>query len=123
LETTVTIQNLIQEEIRRRLDFDNSCYHSIQNLLISRLLSRKLKIGISKTIILPAVLYGCETWPPTVRVEHRLMVFEKRVLRRRIFGPKKHKATGDWKKLQYEDLRDLYPASSIITIFKSLRMI
>jgi hypothetical protein len=66
-------------------------------------------------------MYGCETWSLTLREEHRLMVFENRVLRR-IFGPKKHEVTGEWRKLQYEEVRDLYPASSIITIFKSWRM-
>jgi hypothetical protein len=57
-----TIQNLIQEEIKRRVNSGNACYHSVQNLLSSLLLSKKLKIRIYKTIILPVVLYGCETW-------------------------------------------------------------
>jgi hypothetical protein len=61
LGTTVTNQNLIQEEIKRRLNYGNACYHSVQDLLSSRLLSKNLKIRIYKTIILPAVLYGCET--------------------------------------------------------------
>jgi hypothetical protein len=82
-----TNQNLIQEEIKRRLNFGNACYHSVQNLLSSRLLSKNLKIIIYKTIILPVVLYGCETWSMTLREERRLRVFENRVLRR-IFGPK-----------------------------------
>jgi hypothetical protein len=70
------------------LNAGNACYHSVQNLLSSRLLSRNLKVKIYKTVILPVVLYGCETWSLTLREEHRLMVFEKRVLRR-IFGPKR----------------------------------
>jgi hypothetical protein len=61
LETTVTNQNLIQEEIKRRLNSGNACYHSVQNLLSSCLLSKNLKIRIYRTIILPVVLYGCET--------------------------------------------------------------
>jgi hypothetical protein len=61
LGTTVRNQNLIQEEIKRRLNSGNACYHSVQILLSSRLLSRNLKIRIYKTIILPVVLYGCET--------------------------------------------------------------
>jgi hypothetical protein len=73
--TTVTNRNLIQEEIKRRLN--SACYHVVQSLLSSRLLSKNLKIRIYKMIILPVVLYGCETW-----------VFENRVLRR-IFGPKR----------------------------------
>jgi hypothetical protein len=71
------------------------------------LLSKNLKIRIYKTIILPVVLYGCETWSLTLREEHGLRVFENRVLRR-IFGPKRDEVTGEWRKLHNEDLRDLY---------------
>jgi hypothetical protein len=88
LGTKVTNQNLILEEIKRRLNSGNACYHSVQNLLSSYLLSKNVKIRLYKTIILPVVLYGCETWPLTVRGEHKLRVFENRVLRR-IFGPKR----------------------------------
>jgi hypothetical protein len=69
-----------------------------QNLLSSRLLSKNVKIRIYKTIILPVVLYGCETWSLTLREEHRLRVFENRVLRK-IFGPKRDEVTGEWRKL------------------------
>jgi hypothetical protein len=86
LGTTVTNQNLIQDEFKGRLNSANACYHSVQNLLSSCLLSKNVKIRIYKNIILPVVLYGCETWSPTLRQEHRLRVFENRVLRR-IFGP------------------------------------
>jgi hypothetical protein len=81
LGTTVTNQNLFQEEIKRRLNSGNACYHSVQNLLSSRLLSKNLKNRIYKTIVLPVVLYGCETWSLTLREEHRLRMFEDRVLR------------------------------------------
>jgi hypothetical protein len=93
LGTTVTNENSIQEEIGRILNYGNACYHSVQNLLSSRLLSKNLKIVICKTIILPVVLYGCETWSLTLREEHRLSVFENRVLRR-IFELKKDEVTG-----------------------------
>jgi hypothetical protein len=93
LGTTITNQNLIQEEIKRSLNSGNACYHSVQNLLSSRLLSRNIKIRIYKTIILPVVLYGYETWCLTLREEHRLRVFESRVLRG-IFGPKRDEVTG-----------------------------
>jgi hypothetical protein len=86
---TVTNQNLIQEEIKRRLSSGNACYHSVQSLLSSRLLSKNVKMRIYKTIILPVILYGCETWSLTLREEHRLRVFENKVLRR-IFGPKRN---------------------------------
>jgi hypothetical protein len=84
---TVTNQNLIREEIKRRLDSGNACYHSVQNLLYSCLLLKIVKIRIYKIIILPRVLCGCEMWSLTLREEHtrRLRVFENRVLRR-IFG-------------------------------------
>jgi hypothetical protein len=92
LGMTVTNQNLIEEEIKRRLNLDNACYYSIQTLLSSRLLPRNIKIKINKTIILPVVLYGCETWSLTSREKRRLRVFENRVLRR-IFGPKRDEVT------------------------------
>jgi hypothetical protein len=72
-------------------------------------------------IILPVVLYGCETWSLTLREEHRLRVFENRVLRR-IFGPKRDEVTGEWRKLHNEVLRDLYSSPSTIGIIKSRRM-
>jgi hypothetical protein len=79
LGTTVTNQNLIQEEIKRRLNSGNACYHSVQNLLSSHLLSNNVKVRIYKTIILLVVLYGCEIWCLTVREEHKLRVFENGV--------------------------------------------
>jgi hypothetical protein len=115
LGATVTKQNLIQEEIKRRLNSGNACYHSVQNLLSSRLLSKNVKIRIYKTIILPVVLCECETWSPTLREEHRLRVFENRVLRR-IFGPKRDEVTGEWRK---QHIGDLYSSPRII---KSRRM-
>ena len=93
LVTTLTNQNSIQEEIKRRLKSGNACYYSVQNLLSSSLASKNLKIKIYRTIILPVVIYGCETWSLTLREEHRLAVFENRVLRR-TFGPKRDEVTG-----------------------------
>jgi hypothetical protein len=94
LGTTVKHQNLIQEEIKMSLNSGSAYYYSVQNLLSSRLLSKNLKIRIYKMIILPLVLYACETWSLTLREEHRLMMFENRVLRR-IFGPKRDGVTGE----------------------------
>jgi hypothetical protein len=109
--TTITNQNLIQEEIKRRMNSGNACYHSVQNLLPSRLLSKNIKIRIYKTITLPMALYGCETWSLTLREEHRLRVFENRVLRR-IFGPKRDEVTGGWRKLHNDELHNLYSSPS-----------
>jgi hypothetical protein len=68
---------------------------------------------IYNTIILPVVLYGCETWSLTLRKEHRLRVFENKVLRR-IFGPRRDEVTRGWRKLHNEEFRDLYSSPSII---------
>jgi hypothetical protein len=105
LGTTVTNQNLIQDEIKRSLYSGNACYHSVHNVLSSRLLSKNLKIRIYKTIILPVDLYGCETLSLTLREEHRLRMFEKRVLTN-IFGPKRDVVMGEWRKSHNEELRD-----------------
>jgi hypothetical protein len=96
LGTTVINQNLIQEEIKRRLSSGNACHHSVQSLLSSRLFSKNLKMRIYKTIILPVVLFGCETWSLTLRKEHRPRVIENKVLWK-IFRPKKDEVTGGWK--------------------------
>jgi hypothetical protein len=112
---------LIQEEIKRRLNFGNALHHSVHNLLASRLLSKNVKVRKYKTIILSMVLHGCETWSLTVREEHKLRVFENRVLRR-IYGPKRDRVTGGWRKLHNEELHNLYSSPSIIRIIKSRRM-
>jgi hypothetical protein len=91
---------------------------SCLNFLIT--LNQKLEFDI-KTIIFPVVLYGCETWSLTLRVEHRLRVFENRVLRR-IFGSKRDEVTGGWRKLHNEELHYLYSSPSIIRMIKLRRM-
>jgi hypothetical protein len=70
-----------------------------------------------KITMLPVVLYWYETWSLTLREEHRLRVFENKVLRR-IFGPKRDEVTGGWRKLHNEELRDLYSSPSIIRMVK-----
>jgi len=79
-------QNSIHEEIKCRLQSGNACFYLMQNHLSSSLLSKNIKVKIYRTIILPFVLYGCETWSATVSEEHRPRVFGNRVLRK-IFGP------------------------------------
>jgi hypothetical protein len=87
--------------------------------LSSRLISINLKIKVYKRVILPVVLYGCETWSLTLREEHRLRVFENRELRR-IFGPKREE-DGSWRKL-HNELRSLYSSSNIVRVIKSWKM-
>jgi hypothetical protein len=118
LGSTVTSQNFIQEEIKRESNFGNACYHSAQKLLSSQLSEKNVKIRIYKNIILPVVLYGCETLSLILREEHRLKVFENRVLRR-IFEPKRDKVTRGWRKLHSEEL---HPSPNIIRIINSRRV-
>jgi hypothetical protein len=99
---------------------DKACYHSVQNLSSSRLISKNLKIKIYKTVILPVVLYGCETWSLTLGEEHGLRVFENRVLRR-IFGPQREE-DGSWRKLHNDELHNLNSSPNIVRVIKSRRM-
>jgi hypothetical protein len=89
--------------------------------LSSRLLSRNVNVKIHKTIVFPVILCGCETWSLTLREEHRLRVFENRLLRR-IFGPKRDEVTGVWRKLHNGELRNLYSSPDIIRQIKSRRI-
>jgi hypothetical protein len=118
---TATIKNLIQEEIKKRLNPDDFCYYSFQNLLFSRRLPKLEKNNLYKHIILPVFLYGHEIWSLTSKEEHRLKVFERKVLGR-IFGPKRVEETGDWRRFHSEELHNLYSSPSIIRMLKSRRM-
>jgi hypothetical protein len=113
---------LIQEEIKKRSNSVNVCYHSVRNILLSYLLSKNVTIRIYNIIILPVVLYAWETWSLTLRGKHRLRVFENRMLRR-IFGPKRDEVAGDWRKVHNEELHKLYSSLNISRMTKSGRMI
>jgi hypothetical protein len=108
-------------EINSRLNSGNACYHYVQSLLSSSLLPGNVKVKLYKTIIVPVVLYGCETWSVTLGEEHRLRVFENRVLWG-IFGPKGDEITGEWRKLHNGELDNLYSSPDIIRQTKSRRM-
>jgi hypothetical protein len=111
LGTMLINQYSIQEEIKGRLKLEHACYYSVQNLLSSSLLSKNLKNQ--------GVLYGCETWSLTLREERRLRMFENRVLRR-VFGPKRDKVTGEWRKLHNDELSDLYSLPNIVWVVITL---
>jgi len=121
LGTILRNQNSIPEEIKSRLKSGNACYHSVQNPLSSRLLSKNLKIKIYRTIILPVVLCGCETWSLILNEERKLRVFENVVLRR-IFGPRWDEVTAEWRRLHNEELNDLYSSPNIVRVIKWRRM-
>jgi len=90
-------------------------------LLSSCLLSKNLKIKIYRSIILPVVLYECETWSLTLREERKLRLSENMLLRR-IFGPRRDEVTGEWRRLHYEELNDLCSSPNIVRVIKSRRM-
>jgi hypothetical protein len=121
LGTTLTYQNLIQEDIKRRLNLGNACCNSVQNFLSSHLLSKNIRIRICKTVIFPVVLYGCETWSLILREEHRLRVFVNRVLRR-ILGSKRGEVVGGWRKLHNEELHNSCSSPSVVRMIKSKGM-
>ena len=87
----------------------------------SRLLSKNLKIKIFGTIILPVVLYGCQTWSLKLQEERKLRVSENMVLRG-IFGPRRDEVTGEWRRLRNEELNDLYCSPNIVRVIKWRRM-
>jgi hypothetical protein len=80
--------------------------------------SKITEIKTYKAVILPVVLYGCETWSLSLRGKRRLWVFENMVLRG-MLGPKRDKVTGEWRKLHNEELNDLYCSPNIVRVIKA----
>jgi hypothetical protein len=120
LGMTLTNQNDNHNEIKSRFNSGNACYYSVHNLLPSHLISKNLKIKIYKTVIFPVVLYGCKTWSLTLGEEHRLRVFETRVLRK-ISGPKREEDK-QWRKFHNDELHNLHSLPNIVRVIKSRRM-
>jgi hypothetical protein len=118
LETTVTNQNFIHEEMKSRLNSGNVCYHFVQSVMSFFFIYKNIKIKICRTKILSLVLYGCETWSLTLRDKHRLRVLENRVLKR-IFGLKREEVAGGWKRLHNEEFHNLYASPNIIRRMES----
>ena len=113
LGITVTNTNDIREEIKRRMNLGNACYYSLEKILPSRL--------TYKTIILPVVLDGCETWSLILTEEHKLRVFQNKILRE-IFGVKRNEITGERSKLHNYELYALYSSPNIIRNLESIRL-
>jgi hypothetical protein len=116
LGRALTNENSIRDEIKSSLKSGNAFYHSEQNLFSSSLLSKNVKIKIYRTLILPVVFYGCETWSLTLREEHRRRVFENTVLRK-ICGPKR-----EWRRLHSKELYDLCATPNNIRVIETGRM-
>jgi hypothetical protein len=114
---TLTNRISVKDEIKSRLKTGDACYHSVLNVCLPVCYPKILKIKIYRFIILPFVLYGCETWSLTLSEERRLRVFEYRVLR--ICGPRRDEVTGEWRKLQNEELNDLDCSPHFVRVIKS----
>ena len=123
LRIRVTNTNDIREEIKRKINMGNACYNSLEKILSFRLLSKKLKVNklgnTYQTIILPVVLYGCETWSFALSEEHRLRMFENKVLGK-IFGAKREEITGEWRTLHRPNA-ELHPLYSLPNIIRNLK--
>jgi hypothetical protein len=108
-------------EIKARLQSGNKCYYGLSNLLKTRTISMNLKIQLYRTLIRPVVMYGCEVWTLRKLDQNRLLIFERKILRR-IFGPCIDETTGEWRIRKNEELKQLYQMSDIIRKIKKKRL-
>jgi hypothetical protein len=120
LRTTLKNQHCIHEEIMSRLNSGKACHHLFKNLLSSSLRSKNIKVKTHKTIILPVVLAGCDTWSLILREKHRLRMFKNSV-QRKISGPTKEEVTGDWRQLHNKKMHELYSPLNTFQVIKSRR--
>jgi len=120
LGSTVNSDNSIEEEIRNRITLGNKAYHANQFLFNSRLISKKLKMKLCWSIIRPIVTYACETWVLKETIKNKLMVFERKVLRK-IFGPTKER-DGTWRIKTNDELDKLIRHKNIINDIKAQRL-
>jgi len=109
------------EEINRRIIAGNKCYFSMTPLFKSKLLSRKTKIRLYKTLVRPIVLYACGAWASTKTDEKKLMIFERKILRR-IFGPKKNTENNEYERRTNAELKELFNETDIVGVLKSRRL-
>lgn len=110
-----------EAEINARIQAGNRCYHSLGQLLKARNLSRQVKIRLYKTLIQPVVMYGCETWSIRRQDYCKLLVFERKVLRK-IFGPVQDATTGEWRIRHNEELNSIYRHPTIVGLVRSKRL-
>jgi hypothetical protein len=114
---TLINENDIHDEIKSRLNSGNACYYSVQSVLSSQVMSKNLKIKYKNNCNFASCTVWCETCSLTLREEHRLRVFENRVLKK-IFGPKREE-DGSWRRLHNDELHNLYSSPNIVRLIKS----
>jgi len=120
LGTTVTKDNLIEEEIKERIAAGNRASFANQKILQSKLISKKTKMKLYKALIRPVVVYGSECWVLTENIKQKLLVFERKILRR-IFGPTQ-KANGEWRLKTNEELEEAINNKNILRDIKYKRL-
>ena len=120
LRVQINSKNMIQDEIRLRIQSGNRSVFANKQLLKNKYLNCASKLQIYKSIIRPTVTYGCETWTVTVTEQNRLLVFERRVLRK-IYGPTQNN-DGTWRIKTNEELEILIKKENIVRFIKSQRL-
>jgi hypothetical protein len=120
LRSIVNGNNLIEEEVKGRINLGNKAYYANQTLFKSRLPSKKTRLNIYWTLVRPLITYACETWVLKEAIKQKLLVFERKILRR-IFGPTKER-DGMWRIKTKDELKKLIGNKTIINYIKSQRL-